>query len=127
MAFCEKDKVTWEAAPAAQFHRGSSSDQKLRGACRGKRFILREDVPDGFGELPSDADAAHLRATLATQAPLGPLVPRAIVGIPGGVGGGLNERPAQVLRAVLGERPADVTVARLTDDWAQPGVPRELL
>jgi hypothetical protein len=27
MALCERDKVSWEAAPAAQFHRWSSSDQ----------------------------------------------------------------------------------------------------
>src|SRR5664280_1588631 len=127
MAFCEKDKVTWEAAPAAQFHRGLSSDQKLRGACRGKRFIRREHVPDSFGELASDVDPGDLRATLAAQAPLGPFVPLAIVGIPGSMGGGLDERPAQVLRTVLGERPADVTVARLPDEWAQPGVPGELL
>src|SRR5450759_5596630 len=88
MAFCEKDKVRWEAAPAAHFHSGSSSDQKHRGACRGKRFILGEDVPDGFGELASDVDPGDLRATLTAQAPLGPLVAVAIVGIPGSVGGG---------------------------------------
>src|SRR5664280_2949595 len=68
MAFCERDKVSWEAAPAAQFHSGSSSDQKHRGACRGKRFILREHVPDGFGELASDVDPGDLRATLTAEA-----------------------------------------------------------
>src|SRR5664280_355342 len=127
MAFCERDKVSWEAAPAAQFHSGSSSDQKHRGACRGKRFILREHVPDGFGELASDVDPGDLRAALTAQAPLGPLVALAIVSVAGSVGSGLDERPAEVLRAVLGERPADVTVARLPDDWAQPGVPGQLL
>jgi hypothetical protein len=49
MALCERDKVSWEAAPAAQFHRGSSSDQTDHGACRMEGFVLREDVPDGLG------------------------------------------------------------------------------
>src|SRR2546426_1424319 len=127
MAFCEKDKVTWEAAPAAQFHRGSSGDQKNRGACRGERFVLREHVPDRFGELARDVDPRNLRPALAAEAVLGPLVPLPIPGVPGSVGGGLDERPAEVLRTVLGERPTDVAVPRLTDEWAEPGISGELL
>src|SRR5664280_1352338 len=127
MAFCEKDKVTWEAAPAAQFHRGSSSDQKHRGACRGKRFILREHVPDGFGELASDVDPGDLRAALTAQAPLGPLVALAIVSVAGSVGGGLDERPAEVLRAVLGAREAadvaDLRGDRVGEDRTDPEGP----
>ena len=84
-------------------------------------------MPDGFGELAGDVDAGDLRATLTAETPLGPLVPFPIVGVTGSVGGGLDERPAQVLWAVLGERPPDVAVARLTDEWAQPRVPGELL
>lgn len=127
MAFCEKDKVWWEAAPAAQFHSGSSSDQKHSGACRGEGFVLGEDVPDGFGELAGDVDPGDLRAALPAEALLGPLVTLPIVGVAGSVGGGLDERPAQVLGAVLGQRPTDVAVSRLTDQWAQPGVPGQLL
>jgi hypothetical protein len=67
MAFCEKDKVWWEAAPAAQFHSGSSSDQKHSGACRGEEFVLGQDVPDGFGELAGDVDPGDLRAALPAQ------------------------------------------------------------
>ena len=62
MAFCEKDKVWWEAAPAAQFHSGSSSDQKHSGACRGEGFVLGQDVPDGLGELAGKIDAGDLGA-----------------------------------------------------------------
>ena len=39
----------WEAVPVAQVHRGSSSDQTDRGACRMEGFVLREDVPDRLG------------------------------------------------------------------------------
>src|SRR5450759_4643193 len=56
MAPCGGDKVSWEAAPAAQFHRGSSSDQTDRGACRMEGFVLREDVPDRLGQLASEVD-----------------------------------------------------------------------
>src|SRR5665811_2001538 len=52
MAFSvRKDKVGWEAAPAAQFDTGASSDQQDSGAYRSKRFVLREDMPDGLGQL----------------------------------------------------------------------------
>ena len=93
--------------------RGSSSDQTHSGACRSEGFVLGEDVPDGFGELAGDVDPGDLRTTLATEATLGPLVALPVVGVAGGVGGGLDERPAQVLGAVLGERPA----ASRSPDW----------
>src|SRR3990172_10962680 len=80
---------------------GSSSDQRDSGACRGEGFVLGEDVPDGFGELAGDVDPGDLRAALPAQALLGPLVPIPIVGVAGSVGRRLDERPAQVLGAVL--------------------------
>src|SRR5665213_3008745 len=127
MAFCEKDKVWWEAAPAAHFHSGSSSDQKHRGAYRGEGFVLGEDVPDGFGELAGEIDPGDLRATLPPETLLGVLVPLSIVGIASRMGGGLDQRPAQVLRAVLGQRPTDIAVARLSNQRTQPGVAGQLL
>jgi hypothetical protein len=80
MAFSEKDKVWWEAAPAAQFHSGSSSDQNDSGACRGERLVLGEDVPDRFGELSGDVDPGHLGAALSAQALPGPLIPLPMIG-----------------------------------------------
>src|ERR1017187_1052831 len=127
MAFCEKDKVTWEAAPAAHFHSGSSSDQKHRGACRGKRFILGEDVPDRFGELAGEVDPGDLRAALPAEASLHPLVSFAIAGVAGRVGGRFDQRPAEVLRPVLRQWPTDIAVARLSNQRAQPGVSGQLL
>ena len=101
MALCERDKVSWEAAPAAQFHRGSSSDQTDRGACRMEWFVLREDVPDGLGQLASEVDPGDLGAALAPEALLGPLISLQVANIAGGVGRGFDQRPAQVLGAVL--------------------------
>ena len=92
----------------AQFDKGSSSDQGDSGACRGEGFVLGEDVPDGFGELASDVDASDLRASLAAEPVLGPLVAVPIADITSGVGGSFDERPAQVLWAVLGQRSASV-------------------
>src|SRR5665811_1930517 len=119
MAFSvRKDKVVWEAAPAAQFDSGSSSDQQDSGACRSKRFVLREDMPDGLGQLAGDVDPGNLGATLATQAFLVPLVAVSIVRMAGGVGGCLHQGPAQVLRSVLCQRSAEVAVTRLAHDRA---------
>ena len=81
-----------------------SSDQPASGACRGEGFVLREDVPDGFGELAGELDAGDLGAALAAKALLRPLVALDVTRIAGGVDGGFDERPAQVLGAVLGER-----------------------
>src|SRR5271157_1936707 len=106
MAFSKKDKVWWEAAPAAQFVKGSSRDQGEGGACRGEGFVLGQDMPDGFGELAGDVDAGDLGPSLAAEPVLGPLVAIPIADITSGVNGRLDERPAQVLGTVLGQRSA---------------------
>ena len=84
-------------------------------------------MPDGGGELASDLDAGDLAAALAAETLLGLLVLVPIGGVQGRVGGGIDERPAQVLRTVLGERAPVVPAARLADDRAESGVPGELL
>src|SRR5665811_275656 len=108
MALCERDLVSWEAAPAVQVHRGSSSDQTDRRACRMEGFVLGEDVPDGLGQLAGKIDAGDLGAALAPEALLRALVSLQVARISGGVGGGFNECPAQVLGAVLRQRAAAV-------------------
>ena len=107
--------------------RGSSSDQTHSGACRSEGFVLREDVPDGLGELAGDVDAGDLRTSLPTKATLVALVALPIAGVPCGMGRRFDERPAEVLRPVLGERSSDITVARLIDPRAEPGVAGQLL
>ena len=127
MALCERDKVSWEAAPAAQFHRGSSSDQTDRGACRMEGLVLREDVPDGLGQLASEVDPGDLGAALAPEALLRALVSLEVARISCSVGGGFDQRPAQVLGAVLGQWATSVLRSRPADQRAQAGVPGQLL
>jgi hypothetical protein len=71
--------------------------------------------------------APDLRSAPAAEPLLGALVPVVIRGVTGGVGGGLDERPAEVLRTVLGERPSIVAATRLADEWAEVGVSGQLL
>ena len=103
-----KDSVRWEAAPAAQFDKGSSRDQGDSGASRGERFVLGQDVPDGFGQLACNIHPRDLRATLAAEPALVALVAVSIADISSGVGGSFYERPAQILGTVLGQRSASV-------------------
>src|ERR1035437_3283963 len=112
----------WEAVPAAQVHRGSSGDQTHGGACRMERVGLREDVPDRLGQLASKIDPGDLGAALAAEPLLGALIALPIVGVAGNVGGGFDQGPAQVRRAVLGEGSAPVLATGLTDERAQAGV-----
>src|SRR5665647_2079019 len=94
---------------------GRLRDQSGSGTCRSKRLGAGEHVPVRLGELARDLDARHLGAALAAEAALGGLVVRGVGGVAGGVNGGLDQGPAQVLGAVLGERPAAVGGARLVD------------
>ena len=89
-----KDKVAWEAAPAAQFDTGSSSDQQDSGAYRGKRFVLREDMPDGFGELAGNVDPGNFGATLTAKPVLVSLVAVSIADVTSGMSSSFDERPA---------------------------------
>src|ERR1035437_910185 len=84
-------------------------------------------MPDGLGQLTGNVDPGNLRATLAAEAFLIALVAVSIADIASGMSGSFDERPAQVLRAILGERPTDIAVARLAHDRTQPGVSGELL
>jgi hypothetical protein len=64
-------------------------------------FVLREDVPDDLGQLASEVDPGDLGAALAPEALLRALVSLQVARISGSVDGGFDQRPAQVLRAVL--------------------------
>ena len=75
--------------------------------------------------------AMSTRATdgpaLAAQPGLGALVAGGVDRVAGGVDGRLDQRPAQVLRAVLGQRAAPVVPAGLVHRRAQAGVADQLL
>jgi len=71
-------------------------------------FVLREDVPDDLGQLASEVDPGDLGAALAPEALLRALVSLQVARISCSVGGGFDQRPAQVLGAVLGQWAAAV-------------------
>src|SRR6188472_1991829 len=97
-----------------------------RGTCRGEGLRLGEHVPDGRCEIAGQFDPGDARAAPPEAAP-GALVPSREGRMTTGVGRGLDERPAQVRRPVLGQTTAPVPLARLVYRRAESGVPDELL
>jgi hypothetical protein len=69
-------------------------------------LLAGEHVPDRLGEAAGEVDLSDLRAALLADPCLGLLVAVAVGGRRGRVGGGLDERPAQVARTLFAERPA---------------------
>ena len=101
----------------------------MSGASRSgsEGLVVGEHVPDRLAELSGDVDLGDLGAALFAEPALVALVALAIDGVLEGVHGRLEQRPAQVLRSVLCERPAAVPVAGLVDARAEPGVAAKLL
>src|SRR4051794_37970649 len=77
--------------------------QELVGACRSKRLVAGEHVPDRFGEFAGDGDGGDLGAALGAVAGAGALADRRVARVADRVVGGLDQGPAEVARAVLGE------------------------
>ena len=84
-------------------------------------------MPDSLGELASYFHPGDLGPPLATEATLGALVVLCIDRMLGGVDRSLDERPTEVLGAVLGQRSAIVLGSGLDDPRAQAGVADQLL
>jgi hypothetical protein len=74
-------------------------------------LVAGEHVPDRFGESAGEVDLGDLGAALFAEACFQSLVAVAVAGVGAGVGGGLDERPAQVAGALFGERAAQVALA----------------
>jgi hypothetical protein len=68
-------------------------------------------VPDRFGESAGEVDLGDLGAALFADAGFRSLVALAISGVGAGVGGGLDECPAEIAWALLGEWAAQVALA----------------
>ena len=85
-------------------------------------MVAGEHLPDRFGQGSGELDLGDFGAALAAHALLGGLVALAVERVSGSVGGGDDQRPAQVFGAVVGQRPAAVAVAGLVDTGAQPAV-----
>ena len=107
-------------APVAQFRRGPSWGQIWSGACRSELSAGVEHVPDRLGEFAREIDLRDTRAALAAEPPAIPLVSVAVNGVPCRVLGGLDQRPAQPLRAVLPQRAAAVGLTGLVSRGHSP-------
>jgi hypothetical protein len=78
-------------------------------------------VPDRFGHSAGEVDLGDLGAALFADASFRRLVAVAIHRSGAGVGGGLDQRPAEIARSLLGERATQVALAGLVDAGAEAG------
>jgi hypothetical protein len=83
-------------------------------------------VPDRFGELSGEVDLGDLGAALAAQALLRALIALGVDEVLTGMQRGFEQRPAQVARALLGDRSAAIGPAGLVDARTEAGVAAEL-
>jgi hypothetical protein len=74
-------------------------------------LVAGEHVPDRFGEAAGEVDLGDLGAALFADARFRLLVALAVDRVRAGVGGGLDERPAQVAGSLFGEGAAQVALA----------------
>src|SRR5438874_6171730 len=96
-----RTRLNGRFAPVAHLRKGRLCGQSRRGACRSKGLVAGEHVPDRLGELAGELDLRDLRTTLVTETLLGALVALLVEGVIAGVQRGLEQRPAQIFRAVL--------------------------
>src|SRR5918998_2846981 len=105
------DQAKLDVSLGAQFQRGRSGRQTNSGASGSELLVARKHVPDRVGEPAGDVDLGDLGAALLAEPALVALVALGVGGVLERVHGGLEQRPAQVGGAVLGQRPAAVLVA----------------
>ena len=91
-------------APVAHLRKGRLCGQSGRGACRSEGLVAGEHVPDRLGEPAGDVDLGDLGAALFAETVLVALVALAVDRVPAGVRRCFHQRPAQVLRAGVGQR-----------------------
>ena len=70
MAFFLKDKLGWEAVPAAQFHKGSQATRVIAGPAGANGSFFREDVPDSLGQLAGSEPSERNRSAISARAPI---------------------------------------------------------
>src|SRR6266496_5271794 len=97
----------WMFAPGAS-PKGRSGRQTKSGTFGSERLVAGEHVPDRDGQLPCDVDLGDLGPALLAEPALVSLVALGVGGVAQGVHRRLEQRPAQVARALLGERAAPV-------------------
>src|SRR5918995_2553509 len=114
-----------EFAPVAHPY-GPSGGQGVGGAFGSEGLVAAEHVPDRLGQPAGEIDLRDLGAALLADPRLCLLIAVAVDGRGAGVGGGLDERPAQVPGSLLRERAAQVALARLVDARAEAAVAGQL-
>jgi hypothetical protein len=82
-------------------------------------------VPDRFGESTREIDLGDLGAALFADPCLCLLVAVAVGGVGAGMGGGFDERSAEIAGTLLAERAAQVAFAGLVDAGAEAAVAGE--
>ena len=85
-------------------------------------MVVGEHVPDRLGEATREIDLRDLGTALAADAPLELLVALCVERVSAGDGGGVDQRPPEVPRPVLGKAAAEIELAGLVHPWAQAGV-----
>src|SRR6266508_2235080 len=129
IVFAAGGQATLEAGSEGASPEGPSGGQTKSGASRSgsEGLVVGEDMPDRFGELSGDVDLGDLGAALFAQPLLGAPVALVVGRMAQGVHGGFEHRPAQVLRALLGQRAAAIALTGLVHARAQAGVATQLL
>ncbi len=101
--------------------------RETEGGASGSELLLAgKHVPDRVGEPAGDVDLGDLRSALLSEPAVVALVALGVGRVLERVHGRLDQRPAQVAGAVLGQRAALVHLAGLLDARAQAGVADEL-
>jgi hypothetical protein len=91
-----------------------------------ERLLQAAQVPRPYVLVAGEVDLGDLRAALAAEALLGSLVALGVDGVVAGMQRRLEQRTAQVARALLGDRAAPVAGAGQLDARAEPGVADQL-
>src|SRR5215208_4415344 len=101
----------WNVRSGAHVQRGRSCRQTKSGASGSELLVAGKHVPDRVGEPAGDVDLGDLGAALLAEPALVALVALRVGGVLERVHGRLEQRPAQVGGAVLGQRAAAILVA----------------
>src|SRR5215208_6424402 len=122
-----EDQAKLDAPLAGASPKGRSGRQTKSGASGSELLVARQHVPDRVGEPAGDVDLGDLGAALLAEPALVALVALRVGGVLERVHGRLEQRPAQVAGAVLGQRAAAILVTRLVDARAKARVAGEIL
>src|SRR5215211_2093032 len=121
-----EDQAKLDRSLAGASPLGRSGRQTKSGASWSEGLVAGERVPDRVGEPPRDVDLGDLGPALLAEPALVALVALRVGGVLERVDRRLEQRPAQIARAVLGQGPAAVGVSRPADARAEAGVAGEL-